>query len=81
MLTKGPYEYMEENIENLSKADLGIEVIYNYYEDEKGKRQSKFINHPVEFRKQERKKLMDAQARINDKIIKDYLKHNKSDHA
>jgi hypothetical protein len=74
MLVKGPYEHMLENIEKLSKAELGIEVIYDYYEDQGGKRTSKVINHPVEYTLNERKKILDAQRRINDKIIQAYMK-------
>ena len=65
---------MLENIEKLSKAELGIEVIYDYYEDQGGKRTSKVINHPVEYTLNERKKILDAQRRINDKIIQAYMK-------
>lgn len=74
MLTKGPYDHMEENIEKLANAEMGIEVVYNYFEDANGKRFSKVINHPVEHKLSEKKKLLDAQRRINDRIIRDYLK-------
>jgi hypothetical protein len=73
MLVKGPFEQMEENIVQLSNAEMGIEVIYEFYEDTKGNRRDKVINHPVEFKIRERKKLIEAQQRINDKIIKEYL--------
>jgi hypothetical protein len=31
MLIKGPYDYMDENIRELAKAEAGIEVHYNFY--------------------------------------------------
>lgn len=31
MLVKGPYDYMDDNIKDLARAELGIEVIYNFY--------------------------------------------------
>jgi hypothetical protein len=74
MMTKGPYEHMEENIAQLSNAEMGIEIIYEYYADSSGKRQNKVINHPVEFMLSEKKRLMTAQTKINDKIIRDWLK-------
>jgi len=31
MLIKGPYDYMDENVKDLARAEAGIEVIYNFY--------------------------------------------------
>ena len=31
MLVKGPYDYMDDNVKDLARAELGIEVIYNFY--------------------------------------------------
>lgn len=31
MLIKGPYDYMDENIKELARAEAGIEVRYNYF--------------------------------------------------
>jgi hypothetical protein len=78
MLPKGPYEHMEENIAQLSKAEMGIEIIYEYYEDSSGKRQNKVINHPVDFMLNEKKKLISAQAKINDKIIREWQKEKRN---
>lgn len=36
MLIKTPYDYLEENIKELIKAEEGIHVIYNYYKDKEG---------------------------------------------
>src|SRR5690606_9874113 len=36
MLTKTPYDYLKENIEDLMMANNGIEIRYDYYEDKKG---------------------------------------------
>ena len=36
MLIKSPYDYLEDNIKALQRADLGIEVKYDYYEDREG---------------------------------------------
>jgi hypothetical protein len=36
MLVKTPYDFMEENIKELIKADEGIYVQYNYYKDKEG---------------------------------------------
>jgi hypothetical protein len=31
MLIKGPYDYMDENVKELARAESGIQVIYNFY--------------------------------------------------
>ncbi len=36
MLIKTPYDYLEENIKELIKAEQGIYVQYNYYKDKEG---------------------------------------------
>ncbi len=36
MLTKGPYDFLEDNIKELVKAENGIYVQYNYYKDKQG---------------------------------------------
>jgi hypothetical protein len=36
MLVKTPYDYMEENIKELIKAEEGIYIQYKYYEDKQG---------------------------------------------
>ncbi|MBK8968354.1 MAG: DUF4407 domain-containing protein [Lewinellaceae bacterium] len=36
MLIKTPYDYIEENIKELIKAEQGIYVLYNYYKDKEG---------------------------------------------
>ena len=36
MLIKSPYDFMEDNVKELIKAENGIQVQYNYYEDKNG---------------------------------------------
>jgi hypothetical protein len=31
MLIKGPYDFMDENVKELARAEAGVEIIYNYY--------------------------------------------------
>ena len=36
MLIRTPYDYLEENVKELIKAEEGISIIYNYYKDKEG---------------------------------------------
>lgn len=48
MLIKTPYDYMEENIKELIKAENGIEVKYNVHEDKQGLERHSVYNHEVD---------------------------------
>jgi hypothetical protein len=36
MLVKTPYDFLEENVRELIKAEEGISIVYNYYKDKEG---------------------------------------------
>lgn len=63
MLIKTPYDYMEENIKELIKAEEGVYVLYNYYKDKEGQERDlvkhlnaeKIINSQLDAREVERK--------------------------
>lgn len=69
MLIKGPYDYMDDNIKDLARAESGIEVIYNYYEDAQGMEAHKVINHAAELKRKEKLLILQAQEELNEKII------------
>ena len=69
MLIKGPYDYMEENIKELAKAETGIEVVYNFYTDKQGMEQHKIVNHAAELKRKEKITLLKAQEELNEEII------------
>lgn len=59
MLIKTPYDYLEENIKELIKAEQGIYVLYNYYKDKEGQERDLVKNLNVE-------KVIDAQKDARD---------------
>ena len=61
MLTKTPYDYLEENIKELMKAEEGILIEYNYYKDKKGQERDLVIYYAKEKLNSERKALLKAQ--------------------
>ena len=69
MLIKGPYDYMDENVKELARAESGIEIEYNFYTDKDGMEAHKVINHGAEMKSKERKLMIKAQEELNEKII------------
>jgi len=69
MLIKGPYDYMDENVKDLIKAESGIEIEYNFYQDKEGVDAHKIINHAAVLKQKEKLLIIKAQEEINNKII------------
>jgi hypothetical protein len=69
MLIKGPYDYLEENIKELIKAEQGIEVQYNYYPSKKGVEKHLVLNHQVDKVLRENVELLKSQEEINKEAI------------
>jgi hypothetical protein len=45
MLVKSPYDFLKENIEELMKAEQGIQVEYNYHKDKEGQERDLITYH------------------------------------
>jgi len=69
MLIKSPYDYLEDNIKALQRADLGIEVKYDYFEDREGVQRNLVIHHQANKLLAEKIKLAQTQTELNDFII------------
>jgi hypothetical protein len=69
MLIKSPYDYLEDNIKALQRADLGIEVKYNYYKDKEGVQRNHVIYHQADKISAEKIKILQTQTELNDFII------------
>lgn len=77
MLTKTPYDYFEENIKELMKAEEGILVEYNYFKDKKGQERDLVINFAKEKLGAERKALLKAQKELTDHAVVRYTEDMK----
>jgi hypothetical protein len=63
MLVRTPYDFLEENIKELIKAEEGISVVYNYYKDKEGQERDlvlylnaeKKINSQIDAKETERR--------------------------
>ncbi|WP_315825063.1 hypothetical protein [Paraflavitalea speifideaquila] len=79
MLIKSPYDYMEENIKELIKADNGIEIQYNYYQDKEGHERDKIVHHQVIRLLKEKIKLLETQSQLSDTALEQW-KEKKKEH-
>ena len=77
MLVKTPYDYLEENVRELIKAENGIEVRYDYYKDKKGQERHLVIHHQAERLIYEKVKAAEAQKELIDYAIKKYIEQQK----
>ena len=69
MLIKSPYDYLEENIKELIKAERGIEIKYNYYQDKEGHERDLVVNHEVIRLLKEKISVLEAQSELSDKAL------------
>lgn len=79
MLIKSPYDYMEENIKELIKAENGIEIQYNYYQDKQGHERDKIVHHQVIRLLKEKIALLEAQSQLSETAL-DRWKEKKKEH-
>ena len=73
MLIKSPYDYLEDNIKALQRAELGIEVKYDYYEDREGVQRNHVIHHQADKLLAEKIKLAQTQLFV---VLLYYLLNN-----
>lgn len=72
MLIKGPYDYLEENIKELIKAERGIEVQYNYYPDKNGQERDLIIHHEVIRLLREKVHLLETQSQLSEEALRSW---------
>ena len=77
MLIKSPYDFMGDNIQELLKADNGIQIKYDYYKDKEGQEKDLIISHHAERKIDEKIALMKAQSELSDYIIERWKENEK----
>tara|TARA_R110000744_G_scaffold240919_1_gene358267 strand:+ start:302 stop:1567 length:1266 start_codon:yes stop_codon:yes gene_type:complete len=77
MLIKSPYDFMGDNIQELLKADNGIQIKYDYYKDKEGQERDLIISHHAERKIDEKIALMKAQSELSDYIIDRWKENEK----
>jgi len=79
MLIKSPYDYMEENIKELIKAENGIEIQYNYYQDKEGHEKDKVVQHQVIKLLKDKIALLEAQSELSGEALARWKDNKKED--
>jgi hypothetical protein len=69
MLIKSPYDFMNDNVKSLIKAEQGIEIKYDFYNDKEGVQRDLVINHQSEKLIKEKMKLLQTQSDLNELIL------------
>jgi hypothetical protein len=77
MLIKSPYDYMEENVKELIKAENGIEIQYNYYQDKLGHERDKVVQHQVIRLLKEKIALLEAQSQLSEAAVQHWKERKK----
>ena len=72
MLIKSPYDFMNDNLKALIKAEQGIEVKYDFYKDKEGVQRDLVINHQSENLIREKVKLLQTQADLNEIVLDEW---------
>lgn len=72
MLTKSPYDYIKDNLEDELRAENGIEVQYDYYKDKNGLERHLVVNHDAENLMYEKSKLSQIQKELTDYALQKY---------
>ncbi len=72
MLIKSPYDYLNDNIKGLVRAEKGIEIKYDFYKDKKGVHRDLIINHQSEKILKEKIRLLQAQSELNEIVVESW---------
>lgn len=72
MLIKSPYDFINDNLKALLKAEQGIEVKYDFYKDKEGLQRDLVINHQSEKMIREKVKLLQTQADLNEIVLEEW---------
>jgi hypothetical protein len=72
MLIKSPYDYIDENIKALIKAENGIYIEYNHFKDKQGIERDLVRNLNAEKQILQQKALIDSQKRLTEYAIAKY---------
>jgi Domain of unknown function (DUF4407) len=77
MLIKSPYDYLEENVKELIKAENGIEIKANYYQDKEGHERDLVVNHQVIRLLKEKIQALEAQSELSEEALKSWKEKKK----
>lgn len=77
MLIKSPYDFMNDNIKSLIRAEQGIEVKYEFYKDKEGAQRDLVINHQAEKLIKEKMKMLQSQLELSEVVVEQWKEKEK----
>ena len=77
MLIKSPYDYLNDNEGEIVKAEQGIQVKYNYYQDRHGQEADLIIYHKAKIIEEQQESLSQAQKEVSDYALKKWTENEK----
>ena len=72
MLIKSPYDFVNDNVKSLIKAEQGIEIKYDFFNDKEGVQRDLVINHQSEKLIREKIKLLQTQTDLNEIVLEEW---------
>ena len=72
MLIKSPYDFMNDNVKALVRAEKGIEIKHDFHKDKIGVHRDLIINHQSQKLLKEKIKLLQAQAELNEFVVESW---------
>jgi hypothetical protein len=81
MLIKSTYDYLDENVKELIKAEHGIQIEHDFYPDKQGMERDKVVNHQVIKKLKEKIKELEAQTAISEEALEAWQQKKKREAA
>ena len=72
MLIKSPYDFMNDNLKALLKAEQGIEIKHDFFKDKEGVQRDLVVNHQSDKLTREKVKLLQTQADLNEIVLEEW---------
>ena len=72
MLIKSPYDFLNDNVKALLKAEQGIEVKYDFYKDKDGAQRDLVVNHQSKKLMKEKIKLLQTQTELSELVVESW---------
>lgn len=77
MLIKSPYDYLLDNEDELRKAEAGIIVKHNYYQDKEGVQSDLVLYTKAEEMKKQKEKILKAQEELQEYAMQKWIEKEK----
>jgi hypothetical protein len=77
MLIKSPYDFLNDNEGEIIKAEQGIQIKYNYYQDKKGRESDLVVYHKAKIIEDQQVGLAEAQREVSEYAVQKWKENEK----